>query len=154
MEKIRDNRSGGNSVFQNIIPRIDRHPVHDDFVMEMRSGTAAGIPYPGDQLPPLDRVPDFDEIFGVVTESGDHAVAMIDLNHVSITIFTTRRDDFSISRGADFRSLSCGDIQPLMLFRQSSEGGFAVAETGGHPAPGGPDRRGRRSGVCGGSPTQ
>src|SRR5882757_9866062 len=64
--------------------RIDRVAVDSRFIMQMRTGGAAGGADRADHLADLDEVADLDVDLGQMAVAGRQSVAVIDLDHAAI----------------------------------------------------------------------
>ena len=82
-----------------------------------------------------------------MSETGNHAVAVIDNDNFTVKAFFAGISHNAIGRGQEGRSLASGNIIGFMKFTSTGKGGFAIAESGCHPglyAPG--NRTDRRRG--------
>src|SRR4051794_13038474 len=64
--------------------RIDRFAIDAGFVVQMRSGRAAGRADPADGLADLDLLADLHFDLRHVTVAGREAIAVIDLDHLAV----------------------------------------------------------------------
>ena len=75
---------------QDIRDGIDGNAVEVNFIMQMGAGAAATVAHLGNDVTAFDRIPLFLQGFAEMGVPGDHAMAMINDNHITHRPFFTR----------------------------------------------------------------
>src|SRR5262249_18699108 len=101
------------------------------FIMQVRSGRAAGRSDLADHLSDPDGVADLHVDLREMAVAGGEPVAMVDLDHAAVTAAPARGDDLAVRGGADGIARLGAEVEPGMHRGSAEEGIRAHAEARG-----------------------
>ena len=114
--------------------RIDRHVVHEDFVMQIRTGGSARLAQIADDLAASHMLSGYNCKRGKVCVESGYFVAVIEQHFAAVSVAHVGFSNVSVGGGAHRRAIRRVDVDAGMECALAVDGIFALTEAGSYTA--------------------